>query len=120
VRRTLPGLPLALGTTLTYLALIVLIPVSTLFVVSASMTWARFVEVVTAPRTLAAYRLSFGAAFIAAMGFLLFPARLIVPGGQLFLPSFVVVMLVAFIGYRYLSKVDAARLGKGNQCLRRP
>jgi len=61
-----------------------------------------------------------GAAFIAAMGFLLFPARLIVPGGQLFLPSFVVVMLVAFIGYRYLSKVDAARLGKGNQCLRRP
>jgi sulfate transport system permease protein len=67
VRRTLPGLPLALGTTLTYLALVVLIPVSTLFVVSSSMTWARFVEVVTAPRTLAAYRLSFGAAFLAAI-----------------------------------------------------
>jgi sulfate transport system permease protein len=66
VRRTLPGLPLALGTTLTYLGLVVLIPVSTLFVVSSSMTWARFVEVVTSPRTLAAYRLSFGAAFLAA------------------------------------------------------
>ena len=72
MRRTLPGLPLALGTTLTYLALIVLIPVSTLFVVSSSMTWARFVEVVTAPRTLAAYRLSFGAAFLAAIVNLVF------------------------------------------------
>jgi len=72
LRRTLPGLPLALGTTLTYLALIVLLPVSTLFVVSSSMTWARFVEVVTAPRTLAAYRLSFGAAFLAAIVNLVF------------------------------------------------
>jgi hypothetical protein len=48
-----------------------------------------------------------GAAFIVAIGFLLFPARLIVPGGQLFLPSFVVLMLVAFVGYRYLSKARA-------------
>jgi sulfate transport system permease protein len=66
VRRTLPGLPLALGTTLTYLTLIVLIPVSTLFVVSSTMTWERFVEVVTSERTLAAYKLSFGAAVLAA------------------------------------------------------
>jgi len=72
VRRTLPGLPLALGTTLTYLGLVVLIPVSTLFVVSSSMTWARFVEVVTSERTLAAYRLSFGAAFLAAIVNLVF------------------------------------------------
>jgi hypothetical protein len=43
-----------------------------------------------------------GAAFLAAIGLLLFPARFIVPGGQLFLPSLVVVMLVAFLGYRYL------------------
>ena len=66
MRRTLPGLPLALGTTLTYLTLIVLIPVSTLFVVSSTMTWERFVEVVTSERTLAAYKLSFGAAVLAA------------------------------------------------------
>jgi sulfate transport system permease protein len=52
--------------TLTYLGLVVLIPVSMLFVVSSSMTWARFVEVVTSERTLAAYKLSFGAAFLAA------------------------------------------------------
>ena len=66
MRRTLPGLPLSLGMTLTYLGLVVLIPVSMLFVVTSSMTWARFVEVVTSERTLAAYRLSFGAAFLAA------------------------------------------------------
>jgi hypothetical protein len=39
---------------------------------------------------------------------LLFPARFIVPGGQLFPPSFVVVILVAFLGYRYLRRVRAA------------
>jgi hypothetical protein len=48
-----------------------------------------------------------GAAFIAAIGFLLFPARYIVPGGQLFLPAFVVVMLVGVLGYRYLSRARA-------------
>jgi len=46
-----------------------------------------------------------GFAFLAAIGLLLFPARFIVPGGQLFLPAFVVITLVAFIGYRYLRRV---------------
>lgn len=50
-----------------------------------------------------------GAAFLAAIGLLLFPARLIVPGGQLFLPSFVVVMLVGFLGSRYLRRIRAVR-----------
>ncbi|MGH8639518.1 MAG: hypothetical protein ACREUZ_20475 [Burkholderiales bacterium] len=49
-----------------------------------------------------------GAAFLAAIGLLLFPARFIVPGGQLFLPSFVVVMSVAFLGYRYLRRIRTA------------
>lgn len=48
-----------------------------------------------------------GAAFIAAIGFLLFPARYIVPGGQLFLPAFVFVVLVGALGYRYLSRARA-------------
>src|SRR5688572_10188541 len=43
-----------------------------------------------------------GPAFIASIGSLLFPARFMVPGGQLFLPSFVVIILVAVLGYRYL------------------
>jgi hypothetical protein len=33
---------------------------------------------------------------------LLFPARMIVPGGELFVPASVVLALVAFVGYRYL------------------
>lgn len=47
-------------------------------------------------------------AFIAATGLLLFPARFIVPGSQLFFPSFVVIVLVAFLGYRYLRRAREA------------
>ena len=43
-----------------------------------------------------------GATFLAAIGLLLFPARLVVPGGQLFLPGLAVVLLLALLGYRYL------------------
>jgi hypothetical protein len=51
-----------------------------------------------------------GLAFLAAIGLLLFPARFLFPGVQLFLPAFVAITLVAFIGYRYLRRVrkDAA------------
>ena len=49
-----------------------------------------------------------GPAFIAAIGLLLFPARFIVPGGQLFLPTFVVIIVVAFLGYGYLRRVSQA------------
>jgi hypothetical protein len=43
--------------------------------------------------------------FIAAIGLLLFPAAYIVPEGQIFLPSSVVITLLAFLGYRYLHRV---------------
>ncbi len=68
VRRgtALPGFGLAMGFTLSYLALIVLIPLSTLALKTAALPADRLWAVVTAPRTLAAYRLSFGAAFVAA------------------------------------------------------
>jgi hypothetical protein len=49
-----------------------------------------------------------GPAFIAAIGLLLFPARFIVPGGELFLPSFVVIIPVAFLGYWYLRRGSQA------------
>jgi hypothetical protein len=49
-----------------------------------------------------------GPAFVAAIGLLLFPARFIVPGGQLVLPSFAVITLIAFLGYRYLRRVCEA------------
>lgn len=63
----LPGFHLALGTTLLYLALIVLIPLSAAFLRTFTLTWDQFVGTVTAPRVLASLRLSFGAAFIAAL-----------------------------------------------------
>ncbi|MGI9026275.1 MAG: sulfate ABC transporter permease subunit CysT [Burkholderiaceae bacterium] len=62
----LPGFHLALGTTLLYLALIVLIPLSAAFLKTFTLTWPQFVATVTAPRVLASLRLSFGAALIAA------------------------------------------------------
>jgi hypothetical protein len=49
-----------------------------------------------------------GPAFVAAIGLLLFPATYLVPGGRFFLPSLVVVTLVAFLGYRYLRRVRGA------------
>ena len=65
-RGVLPGLGLALGLTLTYLVLIVLIPLSTVVLKTATLSWAQLWETVTAPRVLAAYRLSLGAASVAA------------------------------------------------------
>ncbi|HMW42250.1 MAG TPA: sulfate ABC transporter permease subunit CysT [Plasticicumulans sp.] len=63
----LPGFGLALGITLSYLALIVLIPLSATFLKAAGLSWDGFVNAVTAPRVLASYRLTFGAALIAAL-----------------------------------------------------
>jgi sulfate transport system permease protein len=62
----LPGFHIAMGCTLLYLCLIVLIPLSAIFVKTAGLSWMQFWDTVTAPRVLASYRLSFGAAFIAA------------------------------------------------------
>ncbi len=63
----LPGFGLAMGFTLIYLGLIVLIPLSAAFIKTATLTWAQFWDVATAPRVLASYRLSFGASLIAAL-----------------------------------------------------
>jgi sulfate/thiosulfate transport system permease protein len=65
-KSTLPGFHLALGYTVFYLSLIVLIPLSMLFIKTSTISFTDFWAIVTAPRTLAAYRLSFGAAFIAS------------------------------------------------------
>jgi sulfate transport system permease protein len=65
-RRVLPGFGLTLGFTLLYLSLIVLIPLSTLALKTASMGWGPFWATVTSPRVLASYRLTFGASLVAA------------------------------------------------------
>lgn len=63
----LPGFGIAMGFTLFYLSLIVLIPLSATFVKTASLGWADFWGIVTSPRALASYRLTFGASFLAAL-----------------------------------------------------
>ncbi|HZA29869.1 MAG TPA: sulfate ABC transporter permease subunit CysT [Gammaproteobacteria bacterium] len=62
----LPGFHLALGFTVLYLSLIMLIPLAGLFLKTATLSWEQFWQTVTAPRVLASYRLSFGASFIGA------------------------------------------------------
>ncbi|MFA6312122.1 MAG: sulfate ABC transporter permease subunit CysT [Sterolibacterium sp.] len=62
----LPGFGLALGYTLFYLGLIVLIPLSATFFKTAAMGWPAFWEAVTAPRVVASLRLTFGTSLIAA------------------------------------------------------
>ncbi len=64
--RVLPGFGLGLGYTLLYLGLVVLIPLAAAFVKTAQLTWPAFVEIVTAPRVVASYQLTFGASLCAA------------------------------------------------------
>jgi sulfate transport system permease protein len=63
----LPGFDLALGLTVTYLSLIVLIPLSAAFLKTFTLTWDQFLAATTSPRVMASYRLSFGASFAAAL-----------------------------------------------------
>lgn len=66
-RRILPGFRLSLSYTLVYLSVLVLIPLGACFLKASTLTWAEFVRAVWTPRTLAAYRLTFGASFAAAV-----------------------------------------------------
>jgi sulfate/thiosulfate transport system permease protein len=63
----LPGFGLTLGFTIFYLSVIVLLPLGALVLTTSTMGWQAFVDTVTDPRVLAAYRLSFGAAFLGAL-----------------------------------------------------
>jgi sulfate/thiosulfate transport system permease protein len=65
-RRVLPGFGLSLGFTLTYLALIVLIPLSAVFLKTFTMDWASFWSTVTSERVVASYKLTFGASLLGA------------------------------------------------------
>jgi sulfate transport system permease protein len=65
--RVLPGFRLALGFTLVYLLVIIVAPLSTIFLKSATLTWHDFWATIMARRTIAACRLSFGASFAAAL-----------------------------------------------------
>jgi sulfate transport system permease protein len=66
-RSVLPGFGLTIGFTIAYLSLLVLIPLAGLFWKSAALGPSEFLAAVGSPRALASYRLSFGAAFAAAV-----------------------------------------------------
>ena len=63
----LPGFGFALGFTLIYLALIVLLPLSGLFFTTAQLSWREFVAAVTSDRVMHAYYITFGCSLIAAL-----------------------------------------------------
>ena len=65
-RSVLPGFGPAMGYTLFYLSLIVLIPLAALAIKSSTLSWSAFWTTVTEPRVVASYRLTFGASLIAA------------------------------------------------------
>jgi sulfate/thiosulfate transport system permease protein len=62
----LPGFTLALGFTILYLSLLVLIPLSATFLKASSLTWPQFWHIVSSHRAVASYRLSYGASALAA------------------------------------------------------
>ncbi len=62
----LPGFSLALGYSVIYLALIVLIPLAAVFLKSTELGFSGFWSTVTQPRVLASFKLSFGASLAAA------------------------------------------------------
>jgi sulfate transport system permease protein len=63
----LPGFGLTLGFALFYFSLIVLIPLSGLFIKTSSLTWEQFWHTITEPRALASYQLTFGASLLGAL-----------------------------------------------------
>jgi sulfate/thiosulfate transport system permease protein len=65
-KRVLPGFGLSLGFTSLYLSLLVLIPLSMVFIQTSQLGWGEFIEIVTSERVLHSYKISFGTAFAAA------------------------------------------------------
>lgn len=66
-RNVLPGFGLSLGFTLAYLSLIVLLPLSAVFLKSATLTGSAFWDTITAPRAMASYQLTFTTSLLAAL-----------------------------------------------------
>ncbi|MFU8823657.1 sulfate ABC transporter permease subunit CysT [Yoonia sp.] len=66
-KRVLPGFTLSLGTTLLYLTFIVLIPVLALILKGAEIGPARFWQIVSSPRAVAAFQITLTAAVIATV-----------------------------------------------------
>jgi hypothetical protein len=66
-RRVLPGFGLTMGITVTYLTLVVLIPLSAVFIRSSGMGWGEFWSAITGRQVVASYKVTFGISFLAAV-----------------------------------------------------
>ncbi|BEV46223.1 sulfate ABC transporter permease subunit CysT [Afipia carboxidovorans] len=66
-RNVLPGFGLTLGLTLTWLSILILIPLAGLFLKTTELSIGEFIETVTSRRTLHALSISFGIALAAAV-----------------------------------------------------
>lgn len=66
-QKRLPGFGLSLGFTVLYISLLVLLPLSMVFVNSLSMDWSKLWETITQPRVVASYKLTIGASLAAAI-----------------------------------------------------
>jgi sulfate/thiosulfate transport system permease protein len=71
-RSVIPGFGITLATTLFWLALIVLIPLAGLFLKTAELSFAQFLEILTSRRVLHAFEISFGLSLAAALANLVF------------------------------------------------
>lgn len=65
-KRVIPGFDLSFGITITMLGLIVIIPLCSLVIFSARLSFSEFIETITRPRVLSSYAVSFFTAFVAA------------------------------------------------------
>ncbi|MFJ7738148.1 sulfate ABC transporter permease subunit CysT [Lysinibacillus sp. NPDC097287] len=65
--RIIPGFHLSLGYTMLYVSLLVLLPLSMIFINTMSLSWADFIDIVSDPRAVASYKLSFGTALAAGL-----------------------------------------------------
>jgi len=65
-RRILPGFGLTMGVTISYLTLLVLIPLSAVFIRSSGMGWEDFWRAISGPQVVASYKVTFGISFLAA------------------------------------------------------
>ncbi|USK69680.1 sulfate ABC transporter permease subunit CysT [Peribacillus asahii] len=66
-RNIIPGFGLSLGYTMLYVSILVLLPLSMVFINTTTMTWSQFIETITAERVVASYKLSFGTALAAGV-----------------------------------------------------
>ena len=66
-QRVLPGFGLALGYTLVYLSLLILLPLGGMVLKASELGFGQIIDIALGERSLAAFRVTFGASLLAAL-----------------------------------------------------